>query len=175
MRQKTPFGSSHPSPRHPSASPLPPYASSPAPSTPRRFFKRPFPPPSPAKHIQSSLVKRHGAKPKEAGATLESVDNEKPLDKHFGYPKNFTNKYELGHEVGRGHFGHTCYAKIKKGDHKGQPVAVKIISKAKMTTAIAIEDVRREVKILKALTGHHNLVRFYDAREDALNVYIVME
>lgn len=44
-----------------------------------------------------------------------------------------------------------------------------------MTTAIAIEDVRREVKILKALTGHHNLVRFYDAREDALNVYIVME
>lgn len=44
-----------------------------------------------------------------------------------------------------------------------------------MTTAIAIEDVRREVKILKALTGHHNLVRFYDACEDNLNVYIVME
>lgn len=44
-----------------------------------------------------------------------------------------------------------------------------------MTTAIAIEDVQREVKILKALTGHHNLVRFYDACEDGLNVYIVME
>ncbi|KAF8052232.1 hypothetical protein N665_1584s0005 [Sinapis alba] len=44
-----------------------------------------------------------------------------------------------------------------------------------MTTAIAIEDVRREVKILKALTGHKNLVQFYDAFEDDENVYIVME
>lgn len=44
-----------------------------------------------------------------------------------------------------------------------------------MTTAIAIEDVRREVKILKALSGHNNLVKFHDAFEDANNVYIVME
>jgi len=44
-----------------------------------------------------------------------------------------------------------------------------------MTTAISIEDVRREVKILKALSGHNNLVKFYDACEDALNVYVVME
>jgi hypothetical protein len=132
LRHKTSFGSSQPSPRHPSASPLPHYASSPAASTPRRLFKRPFPPPSPAKHIQSSLVKRHGAKPKEGGAIPEAVDNEKPLDKHFGYPKNFTSKYELGHEVGRGHFGHTCYAKMRRGEQKGQPVAVKIISKAKV-------------------------------------------
>jgi len=44
-----------------------------------------------------------------------------------------------------------------------------------MTTAIAIEDVRREVKILRALTGHKNLVQFYEAYEDNDNVYIVME
>ena len=44
-----------------------------------------------------------------------------------------------------------------------------------MTTAIAIEDVRREVKILRALTGHRNLVQFYEAYEDDDNVYIVME
>lgn len=44
-----------------------------------------------------------------------------------------------------------------------------------MTTAIAIEDVRREVRILSALTGHANLVQFYDAYEDEDNVYIVME
>ncbi|RRT53743.1 hypothetical protein BHE74_00011894 [Ensete ventricosum] len=44
-----------------------------------------------------------------------------------------------------------------------------------MTTAIAIEDVRREVKILRALTGHNNLVHFYDAYEDNDNVYIIME
>lgn len=44
-----------------------------------------------------------------------------------------------------------------------------------MTTAISIEDVRREVKILKALSGHRNLVKFHDACEDALNVYVIME
>lgn len=44
-----------------------------------------------------------------------------------------------------------------------------------MTTAISIEDVRREVKILKALAGHKHLVRFYDACEDTNNVYIIME
>lgn len=148
---------------------------SPSNGTPGRFFKRPFPPPSPAKHIQAALAKRFGtAKPKE-GSIPEGEELEKPLDKAFGYSKNFNVKYELGQEVGRGHFGHTCLAKIKKGEHKGLSVAAKIISKAKMTTAISIEDVRREVKILKALTGHHNLVKFYDACEDNINVYIVME
>lgn len=44
-----------------------------------------------------------------------------------------------------------------------------------MTTPIAIEDVRREVKILRALTGHSNLVKFYDSYEDNENVYIIME
>eukprot|EP01018_Ginkgo_biloba_P010681 Gb_31880 [translate_table: standard] len=167
-----------PSPLPNIASPLPIGASpSPARSTPRRFFRRPFPPPSPAKHIQSSLVKRHGP-PKLKEAPLPEggvVESEKPLDKSFGYSKNFASKYELGQEVGRGHFGHTCYAKARKGELKGQSVAVKIISKDKMTTAIAIEDVRREVKILKALSGHHNLVKFHDAYEDNNNVYIIME
>lgn len=44
-----------------------------------------------------------------------------------------------------------------------------------MTTAIAIEDVRREVKILQELTTHSNLVLFYDAFKDEDNVYVVME
>ncbi|CAN0911312.1 CDPK-related kinase 4 [Linum grandiflorum] len=44
-----------------------------------------------------------------------------------------------------------------------------------MTTAIAIEDVRREVKILKSLCGHKHMIKFHDAFEDANNVYIVME
>ncbi|XWS35936.1 hypothetical protein CRYUN_Cryun20dG0039500 [Craigia yunnanensis] len=164
-----------------SASPLP-SGVSPSPvrasrgSTPRRFFRRPFPPPSPAKHIKASLVKRLGGKPKEGPIPEDrGAEPEQALDKSFGYGKNFGAKYELGKEVGRGHFGHTCSARGKKGELKDQPVAVKIISKAKMTTAISIEDVRREVKILKALSGHKHLVKFYDACEDANNVYIVME
>lgn len=183
--KNTPGRSSHPSP-WPSpyphgvpASPLP-AGVSPSParaSTPRRFFRRPFPPPSPAKHIKASLAKRlGGGKPKESTIPEErGAEPEQSLDKSFGYSKNFGAKYELGKEVGRGHFGHTCSAKGKKGELKDQQVAVKIISKAKMTTAISIEDVRREVKILKALSGHKHLVKFCDACEDANNVYIVME
>jgi hypothetical protein len=49
------------------------------------------------------------------------------------------------------------------------------IISCQMTTAIAIEDVRREVRILSSLSGHNNLVQFYDAFEDEDNVYIVME
>ncbi|KAE8701213.1 CDPK-related protein kinase [Hibiscus syriacus] len=153
-------------------------------STPKRFFRRPFPPPSPAKHIRAVLARRHGSvKPNEAAipegseadATGAAGATGTRLDKSFGFSKHFGSKYELGDEVGRGHFGYTCAAKFKKGERKGQQVAVKVIPKAKMTTAIAIEDVRREVKILRALSGHSNLVQFYDAYEDHDNVYIVME
>ncbi|KAJ6686379.1 CDPK-RELATED KINASE 3 [Salix purpurea] len=182
--------STHPSPwpspypQGVAASPLP-GGVSPSParaSTPRRFLRRPFPPPSPAKHIAASLVKRLGGrgKPKEGpipehGGVEAEQQQEQSLDKSFGYSKNFGAKYELGKEIGRGHFGHTCSARVKKGELKDEAVAVKIISKAKMTTAISIEDVRREVKILRALSGHRHLIKFYDAFEDANNVYIVME
>jgi serine/threonine protein kinase len=122
------------------------------------------------------LIKRLGVKPKEGPIPEErGTEPEQSLDKSFGYGKNFGAKYELGKEVGRGHFGHTCSGRGKKGDIKDHPIAVKIISKAKMTTAIAIEDVRREVKLLKSLSGHKYLIKYYDACEDANNVYIVME
>ncbi|XP_054790096.1 CDPK-related kinase 7-like [Prosopis cineraria] len=144
-------------------------------STPLRIFKRPFPPPSPAKHIRALLARRHGSvKPNEASIP-EGGECEIGLDKNFGFSKQFAAHYELGEEVGRGHFGYTCSAKGKKGSLKGQDVAVKVIPKSKMTTAIAIEDVRREVRILRVLAGHENLVQFYEAYEDDENVYIVME
>lgn len=63
-------------------------------------------------------------------------EGERRLDKSFGYAKNFGAKYELGKEVGRGHFGHTCWAKGKKGELKGQAVAVKIVSKAKVCVGL---------------------------------------
>lgn len=165
-----------------SPSPLPsafknsPANSSSVSSTPLRFFKRPFPPPSPAKHIKALLARRHGSvKPNEAtipeGSECEIVG----LEKNFGFCKNFIGHYTLGDEVGRGHFGYTSAAVGKKGALKGQDVAVKVIPKLKMTTAIAVEDVRREVKMLRALSGHKNLVQFYEAYEDEDNVYVVME
>ncbi|KAK6121799.1 hypothetical protein DH2020_044412 [Rehmannia glutinosa] len=137
----SPFQSPYPAGIAPSPSPA---------RTPGRKFRWPLPPPSPAKPIMSAFLKRQPASqptkpiPEEAaGGGGRAEGSERPLDKSFGYSKNFAAKYELGKEVGRGHFGHTCWAKGKKGELKNQQVAVKIISKSKMTTAIAIEDVRR--------------------------------
>lgn len=121
----------------PFPSPLPAgVAPSPA-RTPGRKFRWPLPPPSPAKPIMAAFRRLREARPipeenNQAAAEVEEGGGERGLDKSFGYAKNFGAKFELVKEVGRGHFGHTCSAKGKKGELKGQPVAVKIISKAKV-------------------------------------------
>ncbi|KAM7258162.1 hypothetical protein ACFE04_013903 [Oxalis oulophora] len=97
------------------------------------------------------------------------------LDKTFGFLKNFGVNYQLDEEVGRGHSSYTCCAKPKKWYLKAQDVAVKVIPKSKMKTAVAVEGVGHEVKILQALSGHKNLLKFYDAFEDDNSVYIVTE
>ena len=76
----------------------------------------------------SSSFWEAAATPEEGHSYTEMVD----LNKTFGYGKNFGVKYEVGEEIGRGHFGHTCHGKVRKGDLKDQPVAVKVISKAKV-------------------------------------------
>ncbi|KAL0384179.1 UNVERIFIED_CONTAM: CDPK-related protein kinase [Sesamum radiatum] len=153
-----------------------PPVTNPPPQTPVRTpRRRPFPPPSPAKHLKAVLLRTHAAVKLSSAAIKEGEEEEPELDKSFGFSKKFGSRFEVGEEVGRGHFGYTCSAIARKGELQGRKVAVKIIPKSKMTTAIAIEDVRREVKILRALRGHPNIVQLYDAFEDADNVYIVME
>uniref|UniRef100_A0A0E0LNG2 Protein kinase domain-containing protein n=1 Tax=Oryza punctata TaxID=4537 RepID=A0A0E0LNG2_ORYPU len=105
-----------------------------APTTPaRRLLRLPFPPPSPAKHIRQALARRHG--PPRPSIPEEGGDGEgeggRGLDKGFGFNKGFAARYDMGDEVGRGHFGYTCSARIKKGARKGDAVAVKVIPKAK--------------------------------------------
>ncbi|OMO56018.1 hypothetical protein COLO4_35823 [Corchorus olitorius] len=144
--------------------------------TPRRCSWRPFQPPFLAKHIKHLLLKRLCGEPK-LGSISEDGGSEpqEGLDKTFGFRKNFGAKYKLVQKFGRGSLGHVFSGRARKGELKDQPVAVKIISKAKMKTTLYIEDVRREVKILKALSGHKHLLKFYDAFEDDKYVYIVME
>lgn len=112
---------------------------SPATKTPGRKFRWPLPPPSPAKPIMDLYRKM---KPKDGPIPEEHGEGggggERTLDKSFGYGKNFGAKFELGKEVGRGHFGHTCWAKGKKGELKGISVAVKIITKAKVKIKIIL-------------------------------------
>ncbi|MCE2055334.1 Calcium-dependent protein kinase 28 [Datura stramonium] len=90
----------------------------------------------------------------------------------FGYDKDFDKRYTIGKLLGHGQFGYTYVATDKSS---GDRVAVKRIEKNKMVLPIAVEDVKREVKILKALAGHENVVQFYNSFEDDNYVYIVME
>lgn len=85
-------------------------------------------------------------------------------------------EYELDEEIGRGSFGRTHGARARKITSNGSfRVAVKIISKRRMTSQTEVDDVSREVCILRMLQGHENIVNFVDAYEDNSNVYIVME
>ncbi|CAN6874542.1 unnamed protein product [Brassica oleracea] len=90
----------------------------------------------------------------------------------FGYAKDFHEQYTIGKLLGHGQFGYT-YVAIDKAN--GDRVAVKRLDKSKMVLPIAVEDVKREVEILKALSGHENVVQFYNAFDDDDYVYIVME
>ncbi|XP_076919559.1 calcium-dependent protein kinase 28-like [Bidens hawaiensis] len=90
----------------------------------------------------------------------------------FGYLKDFDKDYTIGKLLGHGQFGYT-YVAVHKAN--GERVAVKKIDKNKMILPASVEDVKREVKILQALSGHENVVQFHNAYEDSSYVYIVME
>lgn len=81
-------------------------------------------------------------------------------------------RYELGRELGRGEFGITYLATDLETEEK---FACKSILKKKLRTAVDIDDVRREVEIMKHLPKHPNIVTLKDAYEDDDAVHIVME
>ncbi|KAL0702722.1 hypothetical protein Bca4012_058844 [Brassica carinata] len=121
-------------------------------------------------HTQTRQTPTHGKAREKGKRHGEKIPYGKRVD--FGYAKDFDNRYTIGKLLGHGQFGYTYVATDKR---TGDRVAVKKIDKAKMTLPIAVEDVKREVKILQALTGHENVVRFYNAFEDKNAVYIAME
>lgn len=93
----------------------------------------------------------------------------KILKKAIGY-QNFTDHYEILHEIGQGTFGI-----VKVGVHKytNTKVAVKIITKSKLKDN-EYELIRSELDIMK-LFHHPHLVRLLDHFENSEYIYIVME
>ncbi|KAL7595342.1 hypothetical protein Lser_V15G28415 [Lactuca serriola] len=85
---------------------------------------------------------------------------------------DITQRYNLGRELGRGEFGVT-YLCTDLGT--GERLACKSISKRKLRTTVDIDDVRREVEIMKHLPKHPNIVTMRDTYEDNDAVHIVME
>ncbi|KAK4281874.1 hypothetical protein QN277_013320 [Acacia crassicarpa] len=86
--------------------------------------------------------------------------------------RDIERKYELGRELGRGEFGITYLCTDRE---TGEVLACKSISKKKLRTAIDIEDVRREVEIMKHLPEHPNIVTLKNTYEDDNAVHLVME
>ncbi|KAG6743849.1 hypothetical protein POTOM_052552 [Populus tomentosa] len=86
--------------------------------------------------------------------------------------KEIEQRYELGRELGRGEFGITYLCTDRE---TGENFACKSISKKKLRTAVDIEDVRREVEIMKHMPRHPNLVTLKDTYEDDSAVHLVME
>ncbi|XP_042487288.1 calcium-dependent protein kinase 20-like [Macadamia integrifolia] len=80
--------------------------------------------------------------------------------------------YELGRELGRGEFGITYLCTDKTTE---EAFACKSISKKKLKSTIDIEDVKREVEIMKHLPKHPNIVSLKDTYEDDNAVHLVME
>ncbi|KAF2312394.1 hypothetical protein GH714_034517 [Hevea brasiliensis] len=121
--------------------------------------------------LQTQPKQQHKVKEKQTSRRQGGVI---PCGKRtdFGYAKDFDRRYMIGKLLGHGQFGYTYVATDKAN---GDRVAVKRIEKNKMVLPIAVEDVKREVKILRELAGHENVVQFYDAFEDDSYVYIVME
>ncbi|CAL9205874.1 unnamed protein product [Musa hybrid cultivar] len=86
--------------------------------------------------------------------------------------RDIGSRYEMGQVLGRGEFGVTYLCTDKA---TGEHLACKSISKKKLRTAVDIEDVRREVEIMRHLPAHPNIVKLKDTYEDDGAVHLVME
>ncbi|XP_044470059.1 calcium-dependent protein kinase 28-like isoform X2 [Mangifera indica] len=126
------------------------------------------------KHVKNNYTQQQVKNPKRDKAKTKGQTGMIPCGKRtdFGYAKDFDKRYSIGKLLGHGQFGYTYVAADKTS---GDRVAVKKIDKNKMLLPIAVEDVKREVKILQALAGHENVVQFHNVFEDDSYVYIVME
>lgn len=122
------------------------------------------------KHIKTAFDQDHEAPTPTA---RRSSVTSRPLNVVTNpSPGSIFDKYELGKELGRGEFGVT----VRCVDlQTGEAFACKKISKTKLRTEIDIQDVRREVQIMKHLPHHPNIVAFREAYEDKDAVYLVME
>lgn len=82
----------------------------------------------------------------------------------------FTQRYQLGEELGRGSFAivHRCVNK-KNGKH----FAVKVVNKQK-TTPSQLKDLDTEIKIMRKLQ-HNFVITLYETVASATSLYIVLE
>ncbi|KAF5179727.1 Calcium-dependent protein kinase [Thalictrum thalictroides] len=114
----------------------------------------------------------HGKKDKESSG-VDKGGGKKTITVLNGITKDgIEEKYMVDRELGRGEFGVT-YLCINRDTR--ELLACKSISKRKLRTSVDVEDVRREVAIMKHLPENSNIVTLREACEDENAVHLVME
>ena len=98
----------------------------------------------------------------------EAADDPSSSSADAATPATLHECYELGDELGRGHF-----AVVHRGVHRatGAAVAIKAIEKTRSDS----DAIRREIEILRRVGSHRNIVALRDVYEDADEWYLVME
>ncbi|CAA2988191.1 CBL-interacting kinase 5-like [Olea europaea subsp. europaea] len=80
-------------------------------------------------------------------------------------------RYELGKLLGQGTFAKVYHARNLK---TGQSVAVKIIDKEKVMKIGLIDQIKREISVMR-LVKHPNVVQLYEVMASKSNIYFAME
>ncbi|CAA0815786.1 Calcium-dependent protein kinase 13 [Striga hermonthica] len=109
----------------------------------------------------------HRRKEKLSGTVKKAITVLTDLKK-----ENIGDRYLIDRELGRGEFRVTylCIDRETRG-----LLACKSICKRKLRTAVDVEDVRREVAIMKHLPTNSSIMSFREACEDENAVHLVME
>ena len=115
----------------------------------------------------------HGKRGGGGGSAASAAKQKAPIMVLAGVPKeNIEDRYLVDRELGRGEFGVT-YLCIDRDTR--ELLACKSISKRKLRTAVDVEDVRREVAIMRHLPDSPSIVSLREACEDDNAVHLVME
>jgi len=96
----------------------------------------------------------------------------------FGYARNIDSKYDWGKELGKG--GNGVVREVTNKE-TGEVFACKAIRKqltgdfSEKKKAGHLDSIRRELEVLRRLSGSLNVVRLVDVYEDEEQVYVVQE
>ncbi|QDZ19490.1 calcium-dependent protein kinase [Chloropicon primus] len=86
--------------------------------------------------------------------------------------KSIVAEYDIKEVVGKGQYG-VCHRAIRRSD--GAEVAIKSISRSKLLTRQDLEEVDREIAIMRHLAGHPNIVQIFEVYEDTSYIHLVQE
>ena len=86
-------------------------------------------------------------------------------------PSVLTKKYEVGRLLGQGTFAKVYFA---RSISTNQSVAIKVIDKEKVLKAGLVNQIKREISIMR-LVRHPNIVQLFEVLATKSKVYFVME